>query len=139
MTPASVLWGWTLVLVQLALCTVLMLVGLLILGFAAHEAYVYVTGRRTPDGRRRLNLVAEMRAAARAALDEQDDYASRAVRIDGRRVHGRVLRHPLSPLSTPMTREIAAWHGLRHLRRALDTRIGTYPLYFHDPAKSDPS
>lgn len=130
----NLVWDWTLLVLAVVAGTVAALIGLFFAAGAVSEAHMLLTGRRTRHGYRRLNLTAEARAATRQALDEDGEMAKPRPTIhDGKRAHAEITRNTWSPLTTPMAREIASWHGLRPLHRAMDIRIGTYPVYFHDP------
>lgn len=130
---AAELGHWGLLAVQVVVCAVLGLMGVAAVLYTGYALFVHATGRRTRDGRRRLNLVAETRAATRMALDERGECASRRMVVSGKRVTARISRDHVSPLTTPMAREIAAWHGLEHVHRPMDTGIGTYPVLFRRP------
>ncbi|ANY06629.1 hypothetical protein AFB00_10355 [Pseudonocardia sp. HH130630-07] len=105
--------------------------GFHLLRYLTLTTYTYATGRRTHSGRKRLSLVTEIRLITRMAHDQKEKYRHRSVMVDGKRVDASIYRPPLSPISTPMAREIASWHGLIPLHRPLDTKIGNYPLSFH--------
>lgn len=130
--------NWVVAGLQLVGTVVLTVLGLLLVAGAVMDVREHTTGRRTSKGRRRLNLVTEVRVITRMIHDEKGEQRKRRLVIDGKRVDASISRPPLSPISTPMAREVASWHGLVHLHRPMDTKIGNYPLAFHSLRKADP-
>lgn len=132
----DLLWEWVKIALAVVTGTAAGLIGLVFAMVAVREMYHLATGRRTAAGRRILSLTAETRAATRQALDEDGEMTKiQPVIFHGKRAHAEIMRDIWSPLTTPMAREIASWHGLRPIHRSMDVRIGTYPVYFHDPAR----
>lgn len=111
--------------------------GIALVGQVALMTYTIVSGRRSKSGRKRLSLVIETRIVTRMLHGREEEFKKRHLVVDGKRVNASISRPPLSPISTPMAREIASWHGFVHLHRSLDTKIGNYPLVFTMPRSGD--
>ncbi|ANY08232.1 hypothetical protein [Pseudonocardia sp. HH130630-07] len=130
----DIAWDWTLIVVQCVIAGLLGIIGLVMLLGVPSRISMIVSGRRTESGRRRLDLIREARMVTRIIENSREKPSWGATR--GKDLHVSFpFRFTLTPLSTPMARELASWHGMEHVRRYCDIKIGTYPIVFHDPSR----